>query len=227
MGFVPQRQIKQVKIQICERKNRPVHGTYFASSFCCHLSQKKICSDITCQAQRLLKEKYNKPLKEATPDLFGTEFLKAVQKDARSVDLSTIRYLQMQSKQKFTPFRGGSTVRSRHSSNTVEHTKAAQTSTRGSKGKSSTKNEKNTHLQHRAKASTKDTCPPSNLGPNKPNNNIPTNGGETETFPPTMGETNKRPADFRLGQGLQNSTITVPSAKCHPKTTGNERGTKN
>ena len=41
-----------------------------------------------------------------------------------------------------------------------------------------------------------------------------------------MGETNKRPADFRLGQGLQNSTITVPSAKCHPKTTGNERGTK-
>ena len=66
------------------------------------------------RAQRWLKEKYNKPLKETTPDLFGTEFLKAVQKDARSVDLSTIRYLQMQSKQKFTPFRGGSTVRSRH-----------------------------------------------------------------------------------------------------------------
>eukprot|EP00112_Aurelia_sp_Birch-Aquarium-sp1_P020099 Seg5098.1 transcript_id=Seg5098.1/GoldUCD/mRNA.D3Y31 product="hypothetical protein" protein_id=Seg5098.1/GoldUCD/D3Y31 len=56
------------------------------------------------RAQRWLKEKYTRQLKETTSDPFGIEFHKAVQKDARSVELSTIRYLQMQAKQKTTPF---------------------------------------------------------------------------------------------------------------------------
>ena len=159
------------------------------------------------RAHRWLKEKYTKQLREPTADLFGADFHKAVQKDARSVDLSTIRYLRMQAKQKTTPFRGGSTARARHSSSAVEHTKAASTSARGSRGKYITKNEEYSHFQHRSEASKTNECPPIDTGAVEPIQAIPPNGGETETFSPTMGKAHKGLTTPKLDKGLQNSSV--------------------
>ncbi len=91
------------------------------------------------RAHRWVKEKYKAQLSGSTKELFGTEFHKSVQEDARSVELSTMRYMQMQARGKTAPFRRGSTTRQKQPSSMVEHTKAAQTSTRGSRGNNSNK----------------------------------------------------------------------------------------
>ena len=161
------------------------------------------------RAHRWVKDKYRTQLVGSTKELFGSEFHKSVQKDARSVELSTIRYMQMQAKGKSMPFRKGSTARQRQPSSTVEHGKAAQTSTRGSRGKSS---KTNPHFQHNAETSESSKHTPSHTGTAKPIKKVPPNGGETEAFSPTMGKAHKRPMYSRLDKGLQNSTAgnTLP-----------------
>eukprot|EP00794_Sanderia_malayensis_P004488 gene4488-5083_t len=68
------------------------------------------------RAQRWLKEKYSKNLQTSKSELFGHNFMKAVQHDAKSVELNTMQYLQNQSKRAKQPFHGGSTAKPRTSS---------------------------------------------------------------------------------------------------------------
>ena len=58
------------------------------------------------RAQRWLKEKYRKHLQTSEPELFGNNLMKAVQHDAKSVEMNTMQYLQNQSKRPKQPFGG-------------------------------------------------------------------------------------------------------------------------
>ncbi len=46
------------------------------------------------RAHRWTKEKYKKPLTAGTASVFGDSFMKAVQRDAKAVELNTLPYLQ-------------------------------------------------------------------------------------------------------------------------------------
>ena len=112
------------------------------------------------RAHRWIKEKYHSQLLASKSELFGKSFFKAVQRDAKLVDLSVIQYLQNKSKRSKPPFRGGSTTRPRlqTSSSFAEPQRAATTSSRGARGKTPAQYEQSTHFQHRVETSECSKC---------------------------------------------------------------------
>ncbi len=122
--------------------------------------QEKSCPCLTNKGQGQGTEvaekqiRQGKHLQTSKSELFGNSFMKAVQHDAKSVELNTIQYLQNQSKRPKQPFHGGSTARQRtNSSSYVERSRAAPASNRGKQGNISDKNEQNTCLQHTTETS--------------------------------------------------------------------------
>ena len=89
------------------------------------------------RAHKWVTEKYHSQLLASKSELFGETFFKAVQQDAKSVDLSVIQYLQNKSKRSKPPFHGGSATspRLQASSSFAEPQRAATTSSRGARGK--------------------------------------------------------------------------------------------
>ena len=179
------------------------------------------------RAQRWLKEKYRKHLQTSKPELFGSNFMKAVQHDAKSVELNTMQYLQNQSKRPKQPFRGGSTAKQRpsRSRSHVERKRAAPMPNRGMQGKHSNKNEENTHLQHTTETSEPNKCTSPSKGDVTKLKEVTPNGRKAKTLSPTMGKIDKRPNNSGMDSRIQNPTSGKTTPKSNSKTTNIKRKT--
>ena len=180
------------------------------------------------RAHRWVKEKYHSQLLASKSELFGKSFFKAVQRDAKSVDLSVIQYLQNQSKRSKPPFRGGSATKPRlqTSSSFAEPQRAATTSSRGARGKTPAQYEQSTHFQHRVETSESNKCTSNHKRDASPLQPKSPHGGKTETFSPTMERNNKRSGNPRVDKRLQNPTLGSTISSLNPQSAAFQQRTK-
>ncbi len=138
------------------------------------------------QAHRWVKDKYKDQLQVASGNLFGDKFIKQIQKDARSVELTSLQYQQCLKKPQH--FQQGSTARPRTGSSAVEPWRATATATsRGSRGKKleiKSKNELSAPNQSMLATNISNKCTPSNKRVNKTNKYEVSDGGRLKFFLP-------------------------------------------